>query len=257
MLEIKNLNVSYGDTQILKNINLKANNGKVLGIVGPNGSGKTTLLKSITHFLEPTGGTILIDGKNINDMKNREIAKNIAVVSQNISVHFDFTVEDIVLMGRTPYIDGSETSKDFEIVREAMEKTHTHSLKDRLATHLSGGELQRVIIARAFAQTPEVLLLDEPTSHLDIAHQIEVLNLVKNASRNGMTVVAVIHDLNLAAYYCDEICMLHNGEILDTGKPENVLTPRNIEYAFKIPVEVNNAQLTNSLYIVPVLEPLS
>jgi len=129
-------------------------------------------------------------------------------------------------------------------------------LKDRLITQLSGGELQRVIIARAFAQNPKILLLDEPTSHLDITNQIDILNLVKNASRKGMVVVAVIHDLNLAAYYCDKICLLQDGELISTGTPEQVLTSSNIERAFNIAVKVIPNEITNSLYVIPVLEPL-
>ncbi|MCD4810877.1 MAG: ABC transporter ATP-binding protein, partial [Methanosarcinales archaeon] len=219
-------------------------------------SGKTTLLKTITKVLEPISGTVLIDGTNVNEMQSKEIAKKVAVVSQVISINFEFTVEDIVLMGRTPYIKGSETVEDINIVREAMEKTNTIFLKDRLITQLSGGELQRVIIARAFAQNPKILLLDEPTSHLDITNQIDILNLIKNASRKGMVVVAVIHDLNLAAYYCDKICLLQDGKLISAGTPEQVLTSSNIERAFNITVKVIPNEITNSLYVIPVLEPL-
>ncbi len=189
-------------------------------------------------------------------MQSTQIAKKVAVVSQVISINFEFTVEDIVLMGRTPYIKGSETFEDINIVRDAMEKTNTLFLKDRLITQLSGGELQRVIIARAFAQNPKILLLDEPTSHLDITNQIDILNLVKNASRKGMVVVAVIHDLNLAAYYCDKICLLQDGKLISAGTPGQVLTSSNIERAFNINVEVITNEITNSLYVIPVLEPL-
>jgi len=189
-------------------------------------------------------------------MQSKEIAKKVAVVSQVISINFEFTVEDIVLMGRTPYIKVSETVEDINIVRDAMEKTNTLFLKDRLITQLSGGELQRVIIARAFAQNPKILLLDEPTSHLDITNQIDILNLIKNASRKGMVVVAVIHDLNLAAYYCDKICLLQDGKLISAGTPEQVLTSSNIERAFNITVKVIPNEITNSLYVIPVLEPL-
>lgn len=256
MLKVKDLEVSYGKRQILKNVNLAAREGEVVGIIGPNGSGKTTLLKSMLKYLKPTSGSVFVDGKDTNGLNNREIARNIAVVSQVISVDFEFSVEDIVLMGRTPYIDGMEKKEDYEIARQAMKKTNTYEFKDRLVTQLSGGELQRVIIARAFAQTPKILLLDEPTSHLDIAHQIEIFNLVKDASRKGMLVIAVIHDLNLAAYYCDRICLLKEGENVATGKPKEVLTPENIKHAFNIPVEVSISSSTRSIYVMPVLEPL-
>ncbi|MBC2697422.1 MAG: heme ABC transporter ATP-binding protein [ANME-2 cluster archaeon] len=256
MLEIRDLSAGYGHRHVLEHISLKASEGEVVGIIGSNGSGKTTLLKTITKVLEPISGTVLIDGTNVNEMQSKEIAKKVAVVSQVISINFEFTVEDIVLMGRTPYIKGSETVEDINIVRDAMEKTNTFFLKDRLITQLSGGELQRVIIARAFAQNPNILLLDEPTSHLDITNQIDILNLIKNASRKGMVVVAVIHDLNLAAYYCDKICLLQDGKLISAGSPEQVLTSSNIERAFNITVKVIPNEITNSLYVIPVLEPL-
>lgn len=256
MLEIRDLSVGYGRRRVLEEISLKASEGEVVGIIGPNGSGKTTLLKAITKVLDPISGTVLIDGTDVDEMQSTQIAKKVAVVSQVISINFEFTVEDIVLMGRTPYIKGSETFEDIKIVRDAMEKTNTFFLKDRLITRLSGGELQRVIIARAFAQNPKILLLDEPTSHLDITNQIDILNLVKNASRKGMVVVAVIHDLNLAAYYCDKICLLQDGELISVGTPDHVLTPSNIKRAFNITVEVILNKITNSLSVIPVLEPL-
>jgi iron complex transport system ATP-binding protein len=165
MLEIRDLSVGYGRRRVLEQINLKASEGEVVGVIGPNGSGKTTLLKAITKVLEPISGTVHINGTNVDEMQSKEIAKKVAVVSQVISINFEFTVEDIVLMGRTPYIKGSETVEDINIVRDAdinivrdaMEKTNTLFLKDRLITQLSGGELQRVIIARAFAQNPNIL----------------------------------------------------------------------------------------------------
>ncbi|AEH61782.1 ABC transporter related protein [Methanosalsum zhilinae DSM 4017] len=256
MLEVRDLCIGYSNKPILKNINISVKKGEMLGIVGPNGTGKTTLLRSINNFLKPESGAVLIDGKDIRNMQPREIASKIAVVSQNITVNFEFTVEDIVMMGRTPYIKGSETSKDFEIVRDAMEKTNTYSFRERIATTLSGGELQRVIIARALAQTPEILLLDEPTSHLDIAHQVEILNLVKSIARKDIAVITVIHDLNMAAHYCDKICMLYGGEILANGETSQVLSPVNIEHAFKIPVEVKILEHTNSVHIFPVISAM-
>jgi iron complex transport system ATP-binding protein len=256
MLEIKDLYVSYGSIHVLNQINLQANKGEVVGIIGPNGSGKTTLLKTITKIVKAISGTVCIDGIDISEMKTKEIARSVAVVSQVISINFEFTVEDIVLMGRTPYIKGSESILDINIVRHAMKKTNTLYLRKRLITQLSGGELQRVIIARAFAQEPNILLLDEPTSHLDITNQIDILNLVKNAARKGMLVLAVIHDLNLAAYYCDKIYLLQDGELISTGTPVQVLTSPNIKRAFNISVDVTNNPLTNSLNISPILEPL-
>lgn len=253
MLEVKDLSVSYGSRHILKKVNLKAREGEVIGIVGPNGSGKTTFLKSIVKYLKPDAGSICINEKNINDMDNRQIAKNVAVVSQIVSIGFDFTVRDIVLMGRTPYISGAERPEDIKIAEDAMKRTNTYDFRERMVTQLSGGELQRVIIARALAQTPRILLLDEPTSHLDIAHQVEIFDLVREAANGGLTVIAVIHDLNLAAHYCDRICMLKGGEIVCIGQPKAVFTEENIQHTFNIPVEVNTLKTNNSLYIMPLL----
>lgn len=257
MLKIKDLNVSYGQTQVLQEIGLSAIEGEFIGIIGPNGSGKTTLLKTITKALNPTSGTILIDGTNIEEMGSNEIAKKVAVVSQVVSINFEFTVEDIVLMGRNPYIKSSESIEDIKIANDMMKKTNILHLKNRLITQLSGGELQRVIIARALTQMPNILLLDEPTSHLDITNQIDILNLVKKSSTKGVVVIAVMHDLNLAAYYCDKICLLRDGCIISIGTPKQVLTPLNIEVAFNLPIEVMNNERTNSIYVMPILEPLN
>jgi len=256
MLEVKDLYVSYGPIHVLKQISLQAGKGEVVGIIGPNGSGKTTLLKAIVKAIKPTSGTVLINEVDVHEIKTSQIAKMVAMVSQVISINFEFTVEDIVLMGRTPYIKGSESIEDINIVRDAMEKTHTLFLKDRLITQLSGGELQRVIIARALAQQPNILLLDEPTSHLDITNQIDILNLVKNVAGKGMIVLAVIHDLNLAAYYCNKICLLQDGNLISTGTPTQVLTSSNIKRAFNIDVQIITNQMTNSLNVMPILEPL-
>lgn len=255
MLKVKDLNVRYGNRHILKNVSLQAKKGEIIGIVGPNGSGKTTFLKTLAKYLIPESGSIYIDKVDITIMSNREIARNVAVVSQTVSISFDFTVKDIVLMGRTPYIKGRESPEDIRIAEDAMRKTNTHQFRDRLVTQLSGGELQRVIIARALAQTPGILLLDEPTSHLDICHQAEIFGMVKKASLKGLTVIAVIHDLNLAAHYCDRICLLKAGEIVSTGCPDSVFTEQNLEHTFNIPVEVSRLNTNNSLCIMPVLRP--
>ncbi len=256
MLKVKDLSVGYGKRQILNNINLNINKGEVFGIIGPNGSGKTTLVKTITKVLRQTTGEVFINDKNIMDMKSTEIAKHIGVVSQVISINFEFTVEDIVLMGRTPYMKGGESAEDLDIVKEAMKKTNTYFLRERYVTQLSGGELQRVIIARALAQQPDILLLDEPTSHLDITNQIEILNLVKKESKKGMLVIAVVHDLNLAAYYCDKLALIRDGTLRSFGTPAEVLTPKNIQDVYNLSVEIITNKITNSLYVIPKLEPL-
>ncbi|WP_305065462.1 heme ABC transporter ATP-binding protein [Methanococcoides sp.] len=257
MLEIKDLTVSYGSRKILEDINISAEKGEFLGILGPNGSGKTTLVKAITKVLKPESGEINLSGRSIKHMNGSELAKHVAVVSQVISINFEFAVKDIVMMGRTPYIKSNESPEDFDIVEESMEKTKTDFLKDRLVTQLSGGELQRVIIARALAQQTDILLLDEPTSHLDITNQIDILNLIKDESRKGKLVVAVVHDLNLAAYYCDKIALIRDGKLMSLGTPAEVLTPETIGKVYNLPVEVVINEITNSLYVIPKLEPLA
>ncbi len=256
MLEIENLHFSYDGRQTLKDINLEAKEGEFWGILGPNGSGKTTLVKLINRVLKQSAGSILIDGQDIRNLSHNEIARHLAVVSQVFSINFEFTVEDIVMMGRTPHIKKTETAEDFEIVRDALEKTNTAYLKERFVTQLSGGELQRVVIARALAQKPSILLLDEPTSHLDITNQIDILNLAKNECKKGTLVVAVVHDLNLAAYYCDKLCLLRDGELIVKGNPAEVLTKENVHNVYNLPVEIITNPITNSLNVVPLLEPL-
>ncbi|WP_135606016.1 heme ABC transporter ATP-binding protein [Methanococcoides sp. NM1] len=257
MLEIKDLSVSYGSRKILNNLNISAEKGEFLGIIGPNGSGKTTLVKAIINVLKPESGDITLNGRSIKHMSSTEIARHIAVVSQVFSINFEFAVKDIVMMGRTPYIKGKECHEDFDIVEESMKKTKTDFLKDRMVTQLSGGELQRVIIARALAQQTDILLLDEPTSHLDITNQIDILNLVKKESRKGKLIIAVVHDLNLAAYYCDKIALLRDGKLMSLGTPAEVLTPEIIGKVYNLPVEVVTNEITNSLYVIPKLEPLA
>ncbi|NPE28724.1 heme ABC transporter ATP-binding protein [Methanococcoides sp. SA1] len=256
MLEIKDLSVSYGKRKIIDEICLSAEKGEFLGIIGPNGSGKTTLVKTITKVLKPESGDVTFNDISIEQMSGNEIAKHIAVVSQVISINFEFSVKDIVMMGRTPYIKNNESMEDFKIVEESMIKTKTDFLKDRMVTQLSGGELQRVIIARALAQQTDILLLDEPTSHLDITNQIDILNLVKNESKKGKLVIAVVHDLNLAAYYCDKLALIRDGQLISLGTPAEVLTPENILKVYNLPVEVVTNDITNSLYVIPKLEPL-
>lgn len=240
MLNITDLCAYYDNTQVLTGVNLLAKSGELTGLIGPNGSGKTTLIKTIAGILKPQRGSITFKGKNIIGMNSKTRSRLIAVVPQSVSIDFEFTVEDIVLMGRTPYIHRGESAEDVSIARDCMKKTNTLHLKDRLVTELSGGELQRVIIARALAQQPEILLLDEPTSHLDLRGQVEILQLMKKIVKYGVVVLAVIHDLNLAASYCHRIALLHHGKINAIGTPQEVLTPQNIQHTFNIQVAVEN-----------------
>ncbi len=238
MLNAKNIETFYGDEKILDSVCLSVKKG-FTGIIGPNGSGKTTLLKSVSRVLEPASGVVLLDGKDIYKMRAKDAAKDMAVVPQDTSVKFDFTVKEVVLMGRNPHLGRFEIegARDMEIAEDAMKLTNTLHLADRPITQISGGERQRVIIAKALTQEPMVLLLDEPTSHLDINYQSEILDLIKGLSKK-MAVLAVFHDLNLAARYCDELVLLDKGGVSALGRPEDVITPKNIESAYGIEVVV-------------------
>lgn len=254
-IKIDGLSWSFGERRVLEEINLTIQRGKFYSIIGPNGSGKTTLLRNITRALEPKGKTILIDDRDITRIRGRELAKKMACVYQNVNVDFDFNVMDIVLMGRTPYLGRFEIegSKDIEIVLKAMEMTNTLHLKDKKINEISGGERQRVMAARAIAQDTEILLLDEPTSNLDVHHQIELLNTVRQLNEEkNVTVVAVLHDLNLAAQYSDYIILMKEGRVIACDEPEVVLTKENIEGLYNIEFCIIKNPVNNRPYIIPV-----
>ncbi|MCD6101256.1 MAG: ABC transporter ATP-binding protein [Candidatus Marinimicrobia bacterium] len=254
-LNINGITFFYDSVKALDDITFEVNEGEVLGVIGPNGSGKTTLLRCINMALKPKVGTVFIDGENILELDRKDIAKKIAVVPQNSTIRFPFTLFDIVLMGRTPHLGrlDRETPEDIEIAKKAMKITKTLHLADRLIDEVSGGERQRVIIARALTQEPKILLLDEPTLHLDINHQLEILELIKKLARkNKLIVILTSHDLNLASRYCDRLVLLNTGRIYSIGKPQNVLTRDNIREVYNIEVEINYNKRTKSLNIIPV-----
>ena len=233
--EIQNLTAGYGHDFHIRNISFNIPKGSFTGIIGPNGSGKTTLFKSVTCELTSKTGSILLHGKDVRKMVFKEKAQNLAIVTQDIETAY-IPVQEYVLMGRIPYhhrFQFFETKKDLEIVQNFMELTGIAHLKDKYLNHLSGGEQQLANIAKALAQEPELLLLDEPTSHLDITHQVQVLNLVQRLNEQlGLTVLMVVHDLNLASEYCDQLIMLKNGRIHIKGSPEEVLTYDHIEQVY-------------------------
>jgi iron complex transport system ATP-binding protein len=231
---------AYGRRQVLQAVDLAAPHGQVLGLVGPNGSGKTTLLRSLYGSLSPDTGRVLIDAEEVARLSAREIARRAAVVVQETPGDLPLLVSDMVLLGRTPHRVGfgRDRSRDDEtIAAEALTRVGALHLADEPFDGLSGGERQRVLIARALAQRSSHLLLDEPTNHLDVRYQHEVLDLVRTMATEGhLTVVVVLHDLNLAAAYCDRIMLLHAGEVAAAGTPEEVLTPENLEPVYRIGV---------------------
>lgn len=257
MLCIKGLDCGYYDRQILRDINLEVSARGMVGIIGPNGSGKTTLLRAVSRLLKPKGGSIHLDGKDIWQMKYGELAKKIAVVSQGASEE-TLTVEEFVLLGRIPYFEGLqflETDHDFEVAEECMTLTGVIKLKDRPIGQISGGERQLALIARALTQEPALLLLDEPTTYLDIAHQVEILDLIRRFNRKtGLTVLMVLHDLNLASEYCDKLVLLSNGRVRKQGAPEEVLDYRTIEEVYKTVVVVKKNPISKKPYILLISE---
>jgi len=248
----------YDSAKILDDVCFSVETGTFLGILGPNGSGKTTLLKSISRVLKPRKGAVLLDNANIYKMKSRDVAKRMAVVPQDTTVSFSFTVLQIVLMGRTPHLSRlqSESARDIAIARQAMEYTRSWHLASRLITELSGGEKQRVIIARALTQQPQILLLDEPTTHLDIGNQLEIMDLLKQLCvEKKVLIIGVFHDFNLAARYCDSIILLKDGKIVAAGKVAETLTSESIKDVFGIDTIVNKHPVTNLPYVIPISKP--
>ncbi len=258
LLKVQEIGFLFKSSKILDEVTFQVKSGEILGVMGPNGSGKTTLLRCITHVLKPSHGTILVGRRDVTSLSRKEIAQTIGVVPQSSTVDFAFTAFEIVMMGRTPHISrfGPESKKDYEIARKAMHQTDTLHLSDRIFDELSGGEKQRVIIARALCQQPRILLLDEPTIHLDIGSQFEIMDLVKRLSRREkIAVIAVLHDLNLAASYCDSLILLNRGTIVSAGPPKDVLTPENIRKTYNIQVLVGRHPLTNAPFVTPYSSP--
>jgi iron complex transport system ATP-binding protein len=261
MLAINDLTCGYACPAssgfFIRDINLRVVPGEIIGIIGPNGSGKTTLLRAITMVLKPMRGVILLEGENIRRMKIRDLARKVAVVSQSAEFGF-MTVEEFVLLGRTPYYEGFrflETKNDLEIARHAMTLTDSLKLKDHLMSRISGGERQLALIARALAQEPKLLLLDEPTTYLDIAHQVSILDLIRRLNKNfGLTVMMVLHDLNLAGEYCHRLALFNNGEIYKFGLPEEVLDYRVIEEVYKTVVVVEKNPISQKPYVLAISE---
>ncbi len=250
-LQITDLVFSYGSTQILDRITMELGSSEVLGVVGPNGAGKSTLLRCIDRILVPDHGTVLLDGQDMKAMNRMEIAKGIGYVPQNISTVFPATVFDTVLMGRRPHLGWRSSEEDIDTVLEVLTMLKIKYLAMRDFNEISGGQQQKVLIARALAQDAEIILLDEPTSNLDIRHQLEVMDILKNLVRTkGISVIMAIHDLNLAARYSDRIIMLNGGSIHGDGDPEAVLTAENIRSVYGVEVAVKSED--EKPYIVPI-----
>lgn len=232
-ISTENIHVQFDRKEILKGVDLVAGNGRFIGVVGPNGSGKSTLLKCIYRVLKPTTGAIYLDNVELRNYSAKESAKKIAVVAQHNLAGFDFSVHEMVLMGRSPHKNALERDNayDYQVVDDALKTTGMETFKERSFSSLSGGEQQRVVLARALAQQTPCLILDEPTNHLDIKYQLQLMRIVKES---GCTIISAIHDLNIAARYCDEIYVLSKGRIRAHGAPHSVLTKELINEVFGV-----------------------
>ena len=249
LLKVDNVSFRYGEQWVLRGIAFEVAKGDFLGIIGPNGSGKTTLLRVIDGILAPQEGAVLLEGTEIGKLRREALARSVAVVPQYSALAFPFSVEEVVLMGRAPHLGRwrFEGDEDNRIARKAMEMTDTLGLAARDMESLSGGERQRVLIARALAQDPRLMLLDEPTAFLDIRHQVDFFDRIRLLNRDrGLTVIAVTHDINLAAHYCDRIILLKGGRIGAAGPVDAVITEENIRKAYETRVMVDRHPGTGS-----------
>lgn len=253
VLKVEELFCGYDPKKpVIKNVSFSVPEGHFVGIVGPNGSGKTTLLRSVVGLLKKDAGSIIIGHHKIENLDRRELARRVAFVPQMMEPVDGFTVEELVLLGRTPYFErfSFENEDDHDAVSWAIDELKIGNLRDRPITDLSGGEFQRVAIARALAQEPRILLLDEPTSHLDIRFQVKICKLLRKL-RSHRSILATFHDLNLASRFCSRLILVKNGELIAEGKPDEVVTPENIWKAYRIKVTVkNNPNTKKARYVL-------
>lgn len=248
-IDIEDLGVSYGDTCIWKNINLTLSEPGLVSILGPNGVGKSTLMYTINKILEPTEGRVLIDGEDVEEMPFKDIAKKVAYVPQSSGETFAMTVMDTVLMGRYPHSGYTVTKEDLEIAADCLMKVHMGDYAMSMFNELSAGQHQRVMVARGLAQEPELLMLDEPTSNLDIYHQISTMRLLRDiAHRRGIIVLVICHDLNVASRFSDRMIMFSQGRIYADGTPEEVITPETIHNVYRVNADVTTVQ--NRPYVI-------
>lgn len=240
-IKVKDLNFSILSRQILSNVSLHVEKNKIVGLIGPNGSGKTTLLKHIFRALPPEKNTVFINGTEIENYSYRETARQITVIRQENSSDFDYTVFEIVLMGRSPYrkLFEGDTNEDRQIAFNSLKFVGMDQYKDRAFETLSGGEKQRVLIARSLTQQADILILDEPTNHLDVRYQWALMDMIKNL---GKTVIAVFHELNLACSFCDYLFVLKSGEIVSQGEPNRICNPSIFSEVFGVDVEIISKQ---------------
>jgi len=253
-INIRGLNWKPEAEYILKNVSVNFHEGSFYGIIGPNGSGKTSLLRHMMKRIEPEKQELQLKGQDIHDVRQRDLAREMSWVPQNTSIDVNYTAYQIVMMGRSPYLRPFqiESKGDLKLVQEAMEQTNSWQFRNKAFHTLSGGEAQRVIAARAIAQDTPIIILDEPVSHLDIRHQKELMETMRLLNKKkGKTILAVLHDLNLAARYCDKLILLDKGEIFAQGTPKEVLTCENLSKVYGLEFYCLEHQETNGFYLIP------
>lgn len=236
----KNLNFAYGKKVVVRDFNLELTPGRISGIVGPNGAGKSTIIKLLSRVLAPLSGELYLDDKPLHRISRLKLARQLAVVPQGGDLPAAFSVQEIVMMGRTPHLGflTAETKTDHDITEQAMRRTDTWVFRSRPVDTLSGGERQRVLLARALAQEPEYLLLDEPTNHLDLKYQLEVLSFVRQEARRGLAVLVILHDLNLAVRACDHLLLMQQGRVVAGGLPAEIITEALVRDVYQTKVQV-------------------
>jgi len=255
LFTISKINSGYYKNPVLRDISFEIEEAEFLGIIGPNGSGKSTLLRTISSYLKPFNGSVSYKGGDLFTMPHNKVSRDFAFVPQDTIFNFSYSVWEIVLMGRIPYLRRlqEETARDYEVAKASMHTADISHLADRQTNELSSGERQMTVIAKALTQEPKVLFLDEPTSHLDIGHQVHILNLLKTLNRNQkITVIIVLHDLNLASEYCDRILLLNKGAVYKIGSPAEVLNYQTIEDVYKTLVIVNKNPISGNPHILLV-----
>ena len=255
-LQISHLSAGYGNRPILRDVSLTVNAGEVVALVGPNGAGKSTLIRVVSGVVAARAGEVRLDEVDLLRIKSMARARLVAVVSQMIHLPEAFTVGEIVLMGRTPHLPfwAGESKNDCEVAWQAIKRTQIESLLDRRAYELSGGEQQRVVIARALTQAPKALLLDEPTAHLDLKYQLGVLELARSLAKdNGLAILMTLHDLNQAALYADRVALMQRGTLIAQGTAREVFTPERLSEVYGVPVAVSEHPAYRAPLIAPVI----
>lgn len=255
MISCKNLKVGYEEKVIIENLSLRINKGEVVSIIGPNGCGKSTLLKTLSRIIKPMSGGIYIQNESIKNLKSKHISQKVCLLSQHNDAPGDLTVEELVYFGRIPHKKWyeSKTKSDEEIVNWAIENTGLKRYKNTPINSLSGGERQRAYIAQALCQKPNILLLDEPTTYLDISYQLEVMELVREINEKfNITIVMVLHELNQASKYSDRLVIMKDGEIVSDGCPKEVINKETIKQVYKIECDIDNDPISNKPRIHPI-----